>query len=196
MRDKWARYVSWELYITNSANMAADLKFRAPKTSRRIIPKDQQKLYSVDESCYLTIPHIKRGIWYGIVAGLAIMSYSNSFQCELVHDDIFAIKDNKDVYGNSSLLDVFKNDFWGKPMSSNTSHKSYRPLCVLTFRVNFLFHGFNPLGFHSVNVFLHVLVCCLFLHFGELVVFKSIRLAVVSALIFATHPVHTEAVSL
>lgn len=182
--------------MTNSPNMAADLKFRAPKTSRRIFPQDQQKLYSVDENCYLTIPDIQKGFWYGIVAGIAILSYLNSFQCELVHDDIFAIKDNQDVHGNLSLFDVFKNDFWGKPMSSNTSHKSYRPLCVLTFRVNFLFHGFDPLGFHCVNVFLHVLVCCVYLHFAELVVFKSIRLAAVSGLIFATHPVHTEAVSL
>ena len=29
---------------------------------------------------------------------------------------------------------VFTNDFWGKGMAENNSHKSYRPLCVLTFK--------------------------------------------------------------
>ena len=29
---------------------------------------------------------------------------------------------------------VFTNDFWGKAMAENNSHKSDRPLCVLTFK--------------------------------------------------------------
>ena len=42
------------------------------------------------------------------------------------------------------------------------SHKSYRPLCVLTFRLNYLFGELDPVGYHLVNAVLHGVVCILF----------------------------------
>lgn len=42
------------------------------------------------------------------------------------------------------------------------SHKSYRPLCVLTFRWNYFFHQLDPMGYHVVNVILHTVVSLLF----------------------------------
>lgn len=65
---------------------------------------------------------------------LAIVVYLNGLNGDFVHDDIFAIKRNRDVTGSNGLIDVIFNDFWGAPMSSNASHKSYRPLTILTFR--------------------------------------------------------------
>lgn len=62
------------------------------------------------------------------------LCYSNSLWGEFVHDDVWAIVNNPDVRPGSSLLSIFSNDFWGKRMADNTSHKSYRPLCVLTFK--------------------------------------------------------------
>lgn len=71
---------------------------------------------------------------YVVLAGLCALCYSNSVHGELVHDDVWAIVNNPDVRAGSSLRSIFSNDFWGKPMSDNTSHKSYRPLCILTFK--------------------------------------------------------------
>lgn len=42
------------------------------------------------------------------------------------------------------------------------SHKSYRPLCVLTFRWNYLFHGLEPGGYHLVNMLLHTIVTLMY----------------------------------
>lgn len=42
------------------------------------------------------------------------------------------------------------------------SHKSYRPLTVLTFWLNHRVHGLEPFGYHLVNVVLHTLVTLLF----------------------------------
>lgn len=42
------------------------------------------------------------------------------------------------------------------------SHKSYRPLCVLTFRWNYLIHGLEPYGYHLVNILLHLVVSLLY----------------------------------
>lgn len=44
--------------------------------------------------------------------------------------------------------------FQGKHLSSIESHGSYRPLVVLTFRLNFILHGFAPAGcVHALSVF-------------------------------------------
>lgn len=42
------------------------------------------------------------------------------------------------------------------------SHKSYRPLCVLTFRWNYAVGELEPYGYHLVNAVLHGVVCLLF----------------------------------
>ncbi|XP_047431445.1 protein O-mannosyl-transferase TMTC1 [Mugil cephalus] len=130
-----------------------------------------------------------------VLAALCVLCYGNSLRGELVHDDVWAIINNPDVRPGSSLRNVFSNDFWGKRMADNTSHKSYRPLCILTFKLNILLGGMNPLYFHIVNVCLHCAVTCLLMHTCQRCVFENPRLAFVTALLFAVHPVHTEAVS-
>ncbi|MGH0150607.1 UNVERIFIED_CONTAM: hypothetical protein FKN15_019615 [Acipenser sinensis] len=64
----------------------------------------------------------------------SVKGQCNSLQGEFVHDDVWAISNNPDVRPGSSMKNIFFNDFWGKRMADNTSHKSYRPLCILTFK--------------------------------------------------------------
>ncbi len=129
---------------------------------------------------------------------LVLLCYWNGLNGDLVHDDIFAIRDNRDLRTDTPLAQVFQDDFWGKPMSSALSHKSYRPLTVLTFRLNYALHGLEPRGYHVINVALHALATSLFGWVCRRVVFAGEgagRNALLCALMFAAHPVHTEAVS-
>ncbi|GFY39940.1 protein O-mannosyl-transferase TMTC3 [Trichonephila inaurata madagascariensis] len=71
------------------------------------------------------------------------------------------------------------------------SHKSYRPVCVFTYRLNYLLHGLQPFGYHLANVVLHALVCMLYKKTCSL--FVSEGTAFLAALLFAIHPLHTEA---
>jgi hypothetical protein len=71
---------------------------------------------------------------YLVVSFVAIVCYVNGLQGDFVHDDIPAITMNKDVIGINPVTNVFRNDFWGTPMSDVNSHKSYRPLTTLSFR--------------------------------------------------------------
>lgn len=101
---------------------------------------------------------------------------------------------------SSPLSSLFANDFWGIPLQSNDSHKSYRPITVLTFRWNFLIGGLNPVGYHVVNVLLHSAVSVLFLHFctrifSGYVSSQISSLSLLCGLFFAIHPIHTEAVA-
>lgn len=71
---------------------------------------------------------------YIFIAVIAIGCYLNGIHGDFVHDDIPAITMNKDVLGATPITHVFRNDFWGTPMSDINSHKSYRPLTTLSFR--------------------------------------------------------------
>ncbi|KAH7984811.1 hypothetical protein HPB51_026917 [Rhipicephalus microplus] len=75
---------------------------------------------------------------------VAVLCYVNSLDGDFVHDDMVAVVGNPDVTGESrrhsvsssstSSSSLWINDFWGRPMADPRSHKSYRPLTVLTFR--------------------------------------------------------------
>ncbi|CAL1282072.1 unnamed protein product [Larinioides sclopetarius] len=78
-------------------------------------------------------------------------------------------------------------------MNKEQSHKSYRPVCVFTYRLNYLLHGLQPFGYHLANVVLHALVCLLYKRTCTL--FVSEGTALVASLLFAVHPLHTEAVT-
>ncbi|XP_066865062.1 protein O-mannosyl-transferase TMTC1 isoform X6 [Kogia breviceps] len=131
-----------------------------------------------------------------LLAGASCLCYGRSLQGEFVHDDVWAIVNNPDVRPGAPLRwGIFSNDFWGKGMAENTSHKSYRPLCVLTFKLNIFLTGMNPFYFHAVNVILHCLVTLVLMYTCDKTVFKNRGLAFITALLFAVHPVHTEAVA-
>ncbi|KAL2719563.1 protein O-mannosyl-transferase Tmtc3-like isoform X1 [Vespula squamosa] len=134
-----------------------------------------------------------QGALTAIIAFIAFAVYLNSLNCGFVFDDISAIKDNRDLRPHTPLKNVFYNDFWGTPMHKEQSHKSYRPLCVLTFRWNYLIHQLDPMGYHLINVILHVAVCLLY--FRICLMFLSDLASLVSSLLFAVHPIHTEAVT-
>nr|XP_035111826.2 protein O-mannosyl-transferase TMTC1 isoform X5 [Callithrix jacchus] len=131
-----------------------------------------------------------------LLAGASCLCYCRSLQGEFVHDDVWAIVNNPDVRPGAPLRwGIFTNDFWGKGMAENTSHKSYRPLCVLTFKLNIFLTGMNPFYFHAVNIILHCLVTLVLMYTCDKTVFKNRGLAFVTALLFAVHPIHTEAVA-
>lgn len=124
-----------------------------------------------------------------------------------------AILTNKDVLRQETpWQDILKDDFWGTPLSHSGSHKSFRPLTILSFRFNRHFSGFNPWSYHLTNIVLHTITTWLFVCVAR-IVFNPTDLIVfhprdqiassrrqefavlVSSLLFASHPIHTEAVA-
>ena len=99
----------------------------------------------------------------------AIFSNAPSLGGDFVFDDSEAILGNSDVTGNKSLLELFHHDFWGKDIQSNRSHKSYRPITVLSFRIDAYWGSGDLLAvvFHFHNIVLYTLVCMLYRHTVE-----------------------------
>ena len=132
----------------------------------------------------------------GLVFTVAFLTYYNSLFGEFVFDDHRAILTNDDLdVGKTSFWRLFVDDFWGGHMSRTESHKSYRPLTVLTFRyLNFWFAGLEPFTYHLVNVLLHCVASVLFLLISRRVLGGRERWPLYAAILFAVHSVHTEAV--
>ena len=133
-----------------------------------------------------------RGALVAGAAGLCV--FLNSLHGELIFDDLHAVIRNEDVRGGNPMARVWVDDFWGTPMASNSSHKSYRPITVLSFRANHCIHGLDPTGYHVVNVLLHAIVSAVAAPFYARLLGDE-RAAELAALLFALHPVHTEAVA-
>lgn len=68
----------------------------------------------------------------GFVALLASTCFILSLEGAFVFDDTEAILHNEDV--KSKTWEFLFNDFWGTSLLHKSSHKSYRPLTILSFR--------------------------------------------------------------
>ena len=156
----------------------------------------------------LPVPVFSFPICSFLVASLSAFCFWMTQWADFTFDDNSAILSNNDVQSDSSIWNVFQNDFWGTNIKSNLSHKSYRPLTVLSFKLNyFLAGGYKPWGFHLVNIVLHSINSVFILQvfsvlFGGIMVgldgrrvFTSPKASFLCAILFAVHPIHTESVS-
>lgn len=91
-------------------------------------------------SYYLSLKCKSQAIFRCFLVLLSFVIYSNSLKGDFVYDDKRAILENRNVFSNNnekleSWLTILTDDFWGTPLSNPGSHKSYRPLVTLTFRL-------------------------------------------------------------
>ena len=64
------------------------------------------------------------------------MMYSNTLNAGLLYDDETGVVRNPCVVDKRyTIYDVFRSDFWGYPLHMAASHKSYRPITTLSFRI-------------------------------------------------------------
>ncbi|KAJ7419976.1 Transmembrane and TPR repeat-containing protein 4 [Willisornis vidua] len=168
------------------------------------MPRGSRVLAGIGNTRRLEFSVAKRESYRAIAIAALMANYDGDF----VFDDSEAIINNKDLRAETPLGDLWYHDFWGSKLSSNTSHKSYRPLTVLTFRINYLFAGgFYPVGFHVINIILHCTISVLMVDVFSILLGglqfsnKGRRLnlapksSLLAALLFAVHPVHTECVA-
>ncbi|XP_074604722.1 protein O-mannosyl-transferase TMTC1-like [Brevipalpus obovatus] len=188
-----------------------NLKYSSPSSSSGNKPSHAGVNESLPSNCQHS-PKLSRGksdksdfrIAWQIHLSLLVATvacYASAIRGDFVHDDIEAIKQSPDVTGHTSIYQLFLNDFWGRPMKDPLSHKSYRPLTVLSFRLNMILASkFDESVkvswiFRSINVLLHSLVVQLIVITLVYGVNCPYNTAFIISLHFATHPIHTEAVS-
>jgi len=128
---------------------------------------------------------------------IAFCTFFNTLWCSFAYDDRFAILNNIDVRADESSIEaVFLHDFWGNNITSSASHKSYRPITTLTFRLNYYFGQYQPMGYHFVNIVLHAITSGLVLLCARIVLSSTNKYgSFCAALVFAVHPVHCDSVA-
>lgn len=130
---------------------------------------------------------------------LICYGYGGLSGSKFVFDDTVAIVKNKNVNTlPTNWTAIFSHDFWGAPLLSADSHKSFRPLTTLMFHYEYALLGFNAAHMKFLNLLLHCLNTLLMWRLVRSLYVEEVdieRWATISAALFAAHPVHTEAVS-
>lgn len=124
---------------------------------------------------------------------VAAISYSNTFEVPFQFDDRYTILENP-------LITDFS--YMPRILTGSEGRFSSRPFLHATVAVNFYFGGYNTVGYHGVNLALHllngILLYILVVMTGRRMGFeeKTTRFtAVCSTALLVLHPIHTETVT-
>ena len=135
----------------------------------------------------------------GLIVGVALLAYSNTFHVPFHFDDRPNITQNPNVQ-----IKVFSWDRIER-LIKYTYKESIRVFSYFTFALNYYFGGFNVFGYHLVNFLIHI-ASGIFLYAFLLLTFNlpslkekygsiSYKVALFTSLIFIAHPIQTQSVT-
>lgn len=126
-----------------------------------------------------------------VVAAAAALAYVNSLGNGFALDDVPLVRDDPRIRSLSNLPGLLLEPYWNE---EGPASGLYRPLATVSFALNRAVLGAGPAGFHVVNVLAHATVSALLWAAARAA--GAGRLAsLLAGLLFALHPVHTEAVA-
>jgi tetratricopeptide (TPR) repeat protein len=135
-----------------------------------------------------------------LLAVFVFLIYSNTFQASWHLDDYDNIVTNRQIQIDTLNWQSLEDAFHGGPKA-----KVWRPVAYITFALNWLVGQNEVFGYHLVNIFIHI-SCAVLLFFTVRVLFqtpvlrengpeKVLLTAIFSALLWAAHPIQTQAVT-
>ena len=124
-----------------------------------------------------------------VIALLACVAALPSLGNRFAYDDNAIIADNPTVHSLAGVLRAFGTSYWPAAYGGSL----YRPVPIALFAVQWSVGHGAPIVFHAVNVALYVGVCLAVLALASRLLPES--WAVVTAAVFAVHPVHVEVVA-
>jgi tetratricopeptide (TPR) repeat protein len=131
---------------------------------------------------------------------VSLLAYVNAWPDRLIWDDgVFATGDRLLGVSFTDIQHYFTDDVWAA-VGAKTG--LYRPLFLTSVALDIQLFGDWVAGFHLVNIFLHMLVTLVVYGLIRYLLLecggepqKSTYIALLAALVFAVHPVHTEVVN-
>jgi len=93
-----------------------------------------------------------------------------------------------------SYTSIWVHDIWGKDLRMEDSHKSYRPLLISLFRFLWKSVSSDAYIFRLVSISVHAAASCLLYCIARCVWYDE-SISIASAILFAVHPIHVEAVA-
>jgi hypothetical protein len=123
------------------------------------------------------------------VAVIALAATITSLRNGFAYDDIPIIATNDRVHDLASWWSFFGTSYWPPQYGESL----YRPTSMLTYATQWAIGDGNPMVFHAISITLFILLAILVLTLLRELMEESA--ALVGGLLFAAHPVHTEAVA-
>lgn len=140
--------------------------------------------------------HIVSVVILSIISGFV---FSNTFSNSFMWDDKKVIVANRHIKSLKNIPYFFTADYWKNYRMWGISR--YRPVGVATLALDYSLWKRNPFGYHLTNILFHILnvILVYFIIFKLMALGKRedrfFNAAFVTALLFAVHPIHTEAVT-
>jgi hypothetical protein len=125
-----------------------------------------------------------------VIAG-AIVAYAAACAGTFVYDDIHSVRDNPHIRSLASVPRFFADP----DAFSALPQRMYRPVLLLSLALNHAAAGLAVWAFKLVNVALHALAACLVLSIAR-ALRAGLPAATCGALLFAVHPLASEAVNM
>jgi tetratricopeptide (TPR) repeat protein len=141
-------------------------------------------------------PIIKLSLILLLFCILTFWLYANTFESPFIFDDTKQIRENPHI----RLTQLSLKDLTAAGFKSSRA----RPIAFISFALNYYFHQYDPLGYHLVNISIHILAgFILFLFLKTTLTLPSINfrcqypevIAFLAALIWLVHPVQTQSVT-
>ncbi|MBM4078708.1 MAG: tetratricopeptide repeat protein [Planctomycetes bacterium] len=124
-----------------------------------------------------------------LIALVAMLSGANGLVNGFLGDDLWLLRASSE---RLSLLAVFSPSYWSDTHPAPST--AYRPVRTLSFALDQAAFGLHPFGYHLGNLILHA-ACSLLVFALVKRISQRQGVALFAALLFATHPVHVEAVA-
>lgn len=182
---------------TEAVASSMEQKDNAKSAAQKHVNKQQQQQQPV-----------RIGVCVAVIVGIVWAAYSNALGGAFCFDDEYAVVLNRDVLPSTSIAHAWQDDFWGNNITAKGSHKSYRPLCVLSFRADRAIGDwwYNTTTekavpahysalYHKSNVAHFTVASVLVFVFGLRATGNDVLASLLGTCLFAAHPIHTEAVT-
>lgn len=140
---------------------------------------------------WLTVLARSRGWSLVLLMGAIFLVYVNSLDSGFHFDDEHSLVGNPYIRSLGNVPAFFMEP---QMFSRNVGSAMYRPLVLVSYALNYWVGGYEPLGYHLVNIGIHALVAILVYGvFCQLGIEKE--WALIGALFFGIHPLTTEPVN-
>lgn len=131
----------------------------------------------------------------GIAVLLTVVGYANATKGAFVYDDEFQIVKNPLIKPGGDLVKALSSDVWQFRAGVDEQRSNYwRPIFIAWLALNYRLFGTNPIGWHVMNILIHLLVTLLGYRL-LLSMLASPTVAAIATWIFAAHPAHVQSVT-
>ncbi|MFH1867411.1 MAG: tetratricopeptide repeat protein [Candidatus Omnitrophota bacterium] len=122
---------------------------------------------------------------------LGFVLYANSINGSFLWDDEALIADNVYIRDWNHIPQIFTQSIG---QGAGKFSRSYRPLQVFSYLIDFSLWKTDIRGYHLTNIILHIMVV-LGLFWLISILFKDSLLAFIASILYMAHPIHPEAIA-